>query len=154
MSQAPILSLPDSAKNLRVGDGTDGVLRVRNSETSGVFSVIELISQPGKGVDVHVHEYEDELVHVLDGEIEVTLGDQKMRATAGIVALLPRGIPHGYVNVGDKPSRVFDVILPGGFGDYFIELDELHRSGRANESSFAELERKYSVQFGVTTSTD
>jgi uncharacterized cupin superfamily protein len=65
---------------------------------------------------------EDELVYLLEGEIEVTLGNQKMKAVPGVMSLLPRGIPHGFTNIGNKPSRLLDTILPGQFDNYFVEL--------------------------------
>ncbi|MCZ6790381.1 MAG: cupin domain-containing protein [Candidatus Dadabacteria bacterium] len=51
------------------------IYKAKSGDTNGVFPVIEIVSPPGKGVSLHIHELEDELVYLLDGEIEVTLGD-------------------------------------------------------------------------------
>jgi Cupin domain len=80
------------------------------------------MTEPGQGVPLRVPTHEDELVYVVDGQLEVTLGDQKMTATAGVLALLPRGIPRGFTNTGGIPSRLLDVILPGTFDNYFVAL--------------------------------
>lgn len=147
IKQQPILSLPGKDENIGF-PGTDIFHRAKSNDTDQVFSVVELVTQPGQGVMVHVHDYEDELVYVVDGEIEVTLGDQTMTATAGVLALLPRGIPHGFTNIGDKPSRILDVILPGNFDNYFAELHNLYdNSGSADEVKLNTLAEKYGIRY-------
>lgn len=147
LKQQPILSLPDKDDNIGF-PGTDIFHRAKSGDTAQIFSVVELATQPGQGVKVHVHDHEDELVYVVEGEIEVTLGDQSMRATAGVLALLPRGIPHGFLNIGDKPSRVLDVILPGKFDQYFVELHNLYDdSGKADDAKLNALAEKYGIRY-------
>ncbi len=147
IKQQPILSLPDKDTNIGF-PGTDIFHRAKSGDTDQVFSAVELVTQPGQGVMVHVHDYEDELVYVVDGEIEVTLGDQTMTATAGVLALLPRGIPHGFTNIGNKPSRVLDVILPGKFDQYFVELHNLYaNSDTPDEAKLNELAEKYGIRY-------
>jgi len=109
--------------------------------------VIEIVSPPGKGVSLHVHQREDELVYLLEGEIEVTLGDQTMTAVPGVMALLPRGIPHGFTNNGDKPSRLLDTILPGQFDNYFVELIALYADGEPSDEQVDELSSKYAIKY-------
>jgi quercetin dioxygenase-like cupin family protein len=118
------------------------------SDTNGVFSVVELVPEPGQGASLHVHTHEDELVYVVDGQLEVTLGDQKMTATAGVLALLPRGIPHGFTNTGGTPSRLLDVILPGTFDNYFVALHNLFDGvGVADEAKLNELAETYGIRY-------
>lgn len=145
-TQQPIISPPGGGDELNLA-GSQVFHRAKSGETDGVFSVVELVSEPGTGVSLHVHDNEDELVYIVEGEIEVTLGDQSMKASKGVMALLPRGIPHGYTNVGDTPSRVLDVILPGKFDNYFVELHNLYLEGEPNPEKVEELARKYSIRY-------
>ena len=108
---------------------------------------MEFVTPPGKGVALHVHEREDELVYLLEGEIEVTLGNQKMKAIPGVMALLPRGIPHGFTNVGNKSSRLLDTILPGQFDNYFVELAALYAVGEPSDEQIEALSRKYRIRY-------
>lgn len=78
-TQQPIISPPGGGDELSIA-GSQVFHRAKSSEANGVFSVVELVSQPGTGVSTHVHDHEDELVYVLDGDIEVTLGDETMKA--------------------------------------------------------------------------
>src|SRR5215471_10837599 len=81
--QQPILVPPGGGEKLNIA-GSPISHKVKSKDTNGVFSVMEFVTPPGKGVALHVHEREDELVYLLEGEIEVTLGDQKMKAVSGL----------------------------------------------------------------------
>ena len=145
-TQEPILVPPGEGEKLNIA-GSPIFHKVKSKDTNGVFSVVEIVTPPGKGVALHVHEREDELVYLLEGEIEVMLGDQKMKAIPGVLALLPRGIPHGFKNVGHKPSRVLDTILPGQFDNYFVELAGLFTSGEPSQEQNDALSRKYRIKY-------
>jgi len=144
--QDPILVMPRGGDELLMG-GSQFLHKIKSGDTNGVFSVIEIISPPGKGVSLHVHEDEDELVYLLDGEIEVTLGDQTMTAVPGVMALLPRGIPHGFENKGDKPSRLLDTILPGPFDNYFVELAALYANSEPSDEEVDALSVKFNIKY-------
>ena len=144
--QGPIVVPPDAGEKLNLG-GSQVFHKVKSKDTNGVFSFVEIVTPPGKGLDLHVHECEDELVYLLEGEIEVTLGNQKMKAVPGVMALLPKGIPHGFTNIGNKPSRLLDTILPGQFDNYFVELAALFADGDPSEERIAGLSRKYRIKF-------
>jgi quercetin dioxygenase-like cupin family protein len=144
--QEPVVVLPDSGEQLNIA-GSKILHKIKSSATNGVFSVMEIVTPPGKGVALHVHEREDELVDLLEGEIEVTLGNQKMKAVPGVIALLPRGIPHGFTNIGNKPSRLLDTILPGQFDNYFVELAALFAAGEPSEEQIDALSRKYRIKY-------
>lgn len=144
--QEPIVVLPGSGDQLNIA-GSKTLHKIKSSATDGVFSVMEFVTPPGKGAALHVHEREDELVYLLEGEIEVTLGNQKMKAVPGVMALLPRGIPHGFTNIGNKPSRMLDTILPGQFDNYFVELAALYAAGEPSEEQNDALSRKYRIKY-------
>jgi len=144
--QEPIVVPPNTGEELNIA-GSQTFHKIKSKDTNGVFSVMEFVTPPGKGVALHVHEREDELVYLLDGEIEVTLGDQKMKAVPGVMALLPRGIPHGFTNIGSKPSRLLDTILPGLFDNYFVELAALFAAGDPSEEQIDALSRKYRIKY-------
>ena len=144
--QEPVVDIPGSGEQLNIA-GSKILHKIKSSATNGVFSVMEFVTPPGKGVALHVHEREDELVYLLEGEIEVTLGNQKMKAVPGVMALLPRGIPHGFTNIGNKPSRLLDTILPGQFDNYFVELAALYAAGEPSEEQIDALSRKYRIRY-------
>src|ERR687886_969829 len=48
----------------------------------------------------------EEILLILEGEAEVSLGDEQGRLSAGEMALVPAMVPHGMRNVGDETVRV------------------------------------------------
>src|SRR5262245_65552930 len=99
--QQPILVPPGGGEKLNIA-GSPISHKVKSKDTHGVFSVMEFVTAPGKGLALHVHEREDDLVYLLEWETEVTLGPQKMKAVRGVMALLPSASPHGFSNGGTQ----------------------------------------------------
>jgi quercetin dioxygenase-like cupin family protein len=91
------------------------------AQTGGSLMAVEVLAAPGGGPPPHVHAGEDELWYVLDGEFEILMGEETMRASAGAFAFVPRGTLHRFENVGDTPSRVLILFTPGGFEGFFFE---------------------------------
>ena len=99
---------------------------VTRKETTGNYYVFEVVTPPGHGIPPHVHEREDELIYVAEGEYEVMLGDKLFRATAGDEIFFPRHIPHAFQNIGSKAGRTLWTVVPGGnFEEFFIKLGAL-----------------------------
>ena len=65
-------------------DGTDRI------------SLLEHSAPHGDSPPLHVHANEDEVFHILEGELRFILGDQTVRASAGQSLLAPKGVAHTY----------------------------------------------------------
>jgi oxalate decarboxylase/phosphoglucose isomerase-like protein (cupin superfamily) len=72
----------------------------------------ETNSEPGQFVPVHIHPTQDEFVLVQEGVLDLKLDGQWVKAQAGDLVRLPRGIPHGYFNKSDKPARALFWVSP------------------------------------------
>lgn len=81
--------------------------------------MIEGIMPPGGDGGLHVHALEDESMHLLEGELEVTIGEKTFTLKPGQSYFAPREIPHRLKNLGKTPVRALLVTTPGGF-DQFI----------------------------------
>ncbi|MEM6723859.1 MAG: cupin domain-containing protein [Bacteroidota bacterium] len=64
----------------------------------------------GEGPNLHVHPY-DELFHILKGQAEFTVGDQKIIAQEGDLVIGPANIPHAYKNLGPGSLDTLDIHL-------------------------------------------
>jgi mannose-6-phosphate isomerase-like protein (cupin superfamily) len=102
--------------------GTTMRLIAMAAATEGRFTVLEQVTPAGWGPPRHVHSREDEIVYILEGTYELSLGDERRTVSAGACAILPRGTPHGFRNVGGAPGRLFVVIAPGGLEEYFLAV--------------------------------
>src|ERR1700742_767703 len=83
-----------------------------SEETGGQFSMIEGVMPPGGDGGLHVHANEDESMHLLEGALEVTIGDKVFTLQAGESYFAPRGIPQRLRNRGDIPARCLLVTTP------------------------------------------
>jgi len=63
----------------------------------------------GKGNTEHTHPDCEEVVYVLDGEVEHTLGDQRVTLRAGDLIVVPRGVPHRLLNASGADMRAYIV---------------------------------------------
>lgn len=83
---------------------------VREGDPPGAEQTIGLaVFDAGKGNVEHTHPNCEEVVYVLEGEVEHTLGDQRTTLRAGDLIVVPRGVPHRLQNPGGAPARAYIV---------------------------------------------
>jgi quercetin dioxygenase-like cupin family protein len=104
--------------------GTLMTVKAGHAETRGGFTLIEQTTPPGFATPPHVHEAEEEAFYVLDGELQVTCGDQTWTAGPGAFVFLPRGIPHGFSVLGDTSAKLLQVTSPADFEQFAAEAGE------------------------------
>lgn len=68
-------------------------------------AVVYFEIEPGCRLATHTDSAE-EIVLILQGEAEVSLGDEGGRLSAGEMALVPAMVPHGMRNAGEETVRV------------------------------------------------
>ena len=67
-------------------------------------AVVYFEIEPGHRLGTHTDSAE-EILSVLDGTAEVSLGDEQGQISAGEMAVIPAMVPHGLRNVGDETAR-------------------------------------------------
>lgn len=94
----------------------DGLVHIHVSgdETEGRYSVLENHVPEGDMAPLHVHHDEDEVFHVLEGEVTLFLPGQETRLTTGETFRAPRGIPHTY-RVESATARLLVFCSPARF---------------------------------------
>jgi quercetin dioxygenase-like cupin family protein len=110
-----------------VGPGLD--LRMSAAATSGAISVHEGVLAPGDEVDMHVHDDADQLLYVVEGEIEVTVGDADFVARAGDLISKPHGLAHGFANRGEALARVLEITAGDSFERFTLAAAEVTDPG-------------------------
>jgi quercetin dioxygenase-like cupin family protein len=119
------------AYRLAAGDGLadawwkGGRVTVKASgrETGGSFSQIELNDPRGTATPWHVHRAGAETFYVLEGELTVLVGDERIDLSAGEFAFAPAGVAHACI-VQSEQARTLVTISPPGLEDVFVELGE------------------------------
>jgi len=121
-AKIPIVHPPGSGKVVGVL-GSQSTFKVLSEQTGGAYAVLEQQVPAGHGPPLHVHRHETEIFYILEGTFEITLGDRKIPAPEGAMALAPRDIPHTFLNIGATPGKLLLTVIPGRFADYFLEVD-------------------------------
>ena len=68
-------------------------------------AVVYFEIEPGYRLATHTDSAE-EILLILEGEAEATVGDEQGRVSAGDMAVVPAMVPHALRNVGDETVRV------------------------------------------------
>jgi len=97
---------------LQTRPGERCLIRVPGSDTNGAYSLVEIVSSPGDGTPMHVHELEDEHITVLKGTARVAYGDDVFDAHAGETVSLRKGIPHAWGNRSDLQLHIAVLAFP------------------------------------------
>jgi quercetin dioxygenase-like cupin family protein len=135
-----LLSPNDGEKIWITGDTLS--FKATSAETSGAYTVIEVISLPGNGPPPHWHENEDESIYVIDGEFEILLGAKTMRAEPGTFVFVPKRTVHRFRCIGDGPGKVLLHFTPGGIEGFFREAGvPVTNDGHAPSVNIAEITR-------------
>ncbi|WHZ25813.1 MAG: hypothetical protein OJF51_000608 [Nitrospira sp.] len=95
--------------------------KARKEETRGAYALLEVIVA-GEGPPQHIHHAEEEAFYILEGELNVQVGQRIVKGTAGSFILVPRGTVHTYWKVGSAPAKLLVIISPPGFEQYFIDV--------------------------------
>jgi mannose-6-phosphate isomerase-like protein (cupin superfamily) len=104
--------------------GTLMTVKAGRVQTRGGFTLIEQKSPPGFAAPPHVHEAEEEAFYVLEGQLQVTCGDQTWTVGAGGFVLLPRGIPHAFAVIGGVGAKLLQISSPADFEQFAAEAGE------------------------------
>jgi quercetin dioxygenase-like cupin family protein len=91
-----------------------------------------VVSLDAKGGQVPWHNHPNEEVYlVLEGELELALGDELATVQAGQTVHIPSGVFHQLTNLGQQPARFLYVYAPAGdVAHWRQELDgTLRRAG-------------------------
>ena len=72
-----------------------------SADTAVVYFEIE----PGNRLAEHTDSAE-EILYVVAGDAEAEVGDERLRLSAGDLAVIPAMVPHGVANVGTKTVKV------------------------------------------------
>jgi quercetin dioxygenase-like cupin family protein len=91
-------------------------------DTNGAYTQFEVAVLPGGGPPPHIHHREDETFYVVEGNLEIRLGEVNLLAQPGDYLRVPRDTVHAFRNVGEHLARMLLTMVPAGFEGYFMEV--------------------------------
>lgn len=122
--------------------------KLASEDTDGLLGSTELVLAPGTiGAVPHVHHGFDEVCRVLEGTVDIMVGDQVTAVPAGGWHLRPRGLIHAFWNSGTVPARCVELYIPGGHERFMNELADLFENGPPRRESVLALATHNDIEF-------
>jgi mannose-6-phosphate isomerase-like protein (cupin superfamily) len=129
--------------------GLDMNVLLTTEATGGATSVILAWHRPGEGPPDHVHYKQEEILFILEGLYEVTVGDETAQAVPGSIVFIPRNIVHRFKNIGFVTGRMLGWSLPGGQDRYLKAISELTAGGGFTSEKVIEISKTFDTHFPV-----
>jgi quercetin dioxygenase-like cupin family protein len=107
-----------SAGVTRASEGLDGVIwnilgqTYTLKEESDAAMGWHALLPPGSFVPPHIHPTQDEFIYMIEGKLDLQLGEQKSSAGPGDLIRLPMNEPHGLFNNAAAPVRCLFWVAP------------------------------------------
>ena len=97
---------------------------IDTKDSGGVISMMEHWYPANWSPPLHVHHREDQVLHVLEGEIRACAGGgPEFTLRAGESTFLARDIPHTFLS-GPDGAKILEINTPGGFEQFHVEAGE------------------------------
>ena len=124
---------------------------IHPDQTGGSFGLLHMEEKRGMEPPPHIHTREDEVYMIQSGAIRYTVSGKQYECAAGDVMFLPRNCVHSF-EVITPTSDVLNLIIPGNFINYFLEMSALHantETGLSKEilEKLVATATKYGIQF-------
>jgi mannose-6-phosphate isomerase-like protein (cupin superfamily) len=102
--------------------------RMRTSAANGAaqLCLFEQWCDPGHGAPTHLHAVE-EVLHVLQGQAEVWIGDNRATLTEGQLVVVPAGHKHGFSNTGSGTLHITSTLAAPVFEAAYDDRRETPR---------------------------
>ena len=92
--------------------GLSTPIKVQNAIESKTSTVGVSLIEPGKGMEPHKHEDEDETIFIISGRGEYTFKDKVVEFEPDMVIHVPAGEEHGLRNTGDEMIKQIWFMVP------------------------------------------
>ena len=122
-------------------------VKVGSEQSDDRFCILEALLGVEPAPRLHRHYRHVESWFVLEGELELVSGNERILVPAGSFVLIPPGSAHTFANLGPAQVRMLSVHAPGGLDHFFAELVRL-RTGDQGFREVANLMERYRTMPG------
>ncbi|CAF2035159.1 unnamed protein product [Rotaria magnacalcarata] len=96
-------------------------IRITANQTNGLFTLMEGTIQVGEGMQLHIHNREDETFCVQEGQIQFRLNNDTFFASKGDCIFAAKRSLMAFRNKNTTGTRVLFFFTPGGIEEYFYK---------------------------------
>ena len=116
-----LVELDDAARD-ELGWGSIQWLVNGSRNPGAAITAGYVMIHPGRNNPLHDHPTADELLHLIEGELDHRIGEERFRLGPGSTIHVPRGVWHNAVNTGLLTARML-VAYPTGHREMVV-VDE------------------------------
>lgn len=145
-----MVKLMRAAKFLASGEGDSFQMlthtftsKVTAEDTKRKWVMYEASDTVGNGAPIHSHPWE-ETFYVLEGELDIQLGERRVIAETGSSIYFPKNVVHSFT-VRSETARLL-VILPGFADAFYRDVSKEISTLPPNEDKFQAIASKHKVQ--------
>jgi mannose-6-phosphate isomerase-like protein (cupin superfamily) len=143
----PAIVVPPSEGTRVLALGNEIFFKLGTEQTEGTFALGLATVPAGSGPPPHVHEVQDELFLILEGQYRVFSDGTSVDVGPGTVVYLPRGTEHAFGVIGTTPGRHWALTMPGGFERYYAGYAEVFAEpGSPDLARLAKLNAEHHVR--------
>lgn len=126
------------------------------AETGGQYFAMEAIVPPDAGPPPHIHHNQVETFYIVEGQLEIMLGDQVREAKAGDFVHISQGTPHRFINRSQTAAKMILTFVPAGdveqfFREAFEQTTDRHATPPPIDDAFIqrllEAAERHDVEF-------
>jgi quercetin dioxygenase-like cupin family protein len=125
-------------------------IKLDGQDTADQLALMELEVSAGNGVPPHHHKNFSEAYYLLEGELEVMVGDETHIVGPGTLVQVPRGTIHRYRNPGNTPARVIMWAFPSGIEQFFRTLSEAMTTDNFSPDQVGVIAAQHDVQLALS----
>jgi mannose-6-phosphate isomerase-like protein (cupin superfamily) len=118
---APVVTFP----------GQEARVLLNGDQSGGTASVFHLTLFPGYQAPNHHQPNEEEFFYILEGQVELTIGNKTVTCGPGYFGFAPRFATHAFKGVGETPAKMLTWNVPAGHERMFEGVQKLKAKGMA-----------------------
>ena len=103
-----------------MGPGDTYTFLGTGAETDGAYFVLEGLIPPEAGPPPHIHHNQVEAFYIVEGQLEIMVGDQVHEAKAGDFVHVSKGTPHRFINRSQTPAKLILTFVPAADAEQFF----------------------------------
>lgn len=134
----------DAGEEIKLGPITI-LVKEDGSRTRETLAVAEFRGTDFK-IPPHTHTEHDEVIYVVEGEMQMMLGEKTFTCKAGDSITIPIGVPHSTMVEAGKHVRFLNMISPARYLDYFQELALAIKAGGFSPATAKPVMLKFGLQ--------
>lgn len=145
LSYPPVVVRADEAEHLTA---IGHVLLADSGATGGALSTHRVrLTRGSPGAVPHRHDASSELFFVIDGALDVLVGERVVRAGAGDLLVVPPGLAHAFAASPDSAADALILITPGVERfDYLRQVARI-RQGLADRDTLLTEQDRFDTHF-------